>query len=109
MMKVIIEIEEQDDMQKVEHFLKSFEITKVQVDYLQRRQKLQNFFDYLDKTTVSVKKIDILEEETAALVKEQADKLTVLRSALIAGENSGVVENYSLDNLLAELDAEELA
>jgi hypothetical protein len=37
------------------------------------------------------------------------DKLTVLRSALIAGENSGVVENYSLANLLAELDAEELA
>lgn len=37
------------------------------------------------------------------------DKLTVLRSALIAGENSGVVENnYSLANLLAELDAEEL-
>jgi len=37
------------------------------------------------------------------------DKLTALRSALIAGENSGVAENYSLDNLLAELDAEELA
>jgi hypothetical protein len=37
------------------------------------------------------------------------DKLTVLRSALISGENSGVVENYSLANLLAELDAEELA
>jgi hypothetical protein len=35
------------------------------------------------------------------------DKLIVLRSALIAGENSGVVENYSLANLLVELDAEE--
>jgi hypothetical protein len=57
-MKVIIEIEAQDDMQKVEAFLKSFEITKVQVDYLQRLQKLQNFFDYLDKTAVSVKKIE---------------------------------------------------
>jgi len=33
------------------------------------------------------------------------DKLTVLRSALIAGENSGVVENYSLANLLAKLDS----
>jgi hypothetical protein len=61
--KVIIEIEEQDDMQKVEAFLKSFEITKVQVDYLQRRQKVQNFFDYLDKTAVSVKKIDIPSRE----------------------------------------------
>lgn len=57
-MKLIIEIEEQDDMQKVKDFLKSFEITKVQIDYLQRRQKLQNFFDYLDKTAVSVKKIE---------------------------------------------------
>jgi hypothetical protein len=36
------------------------------------------------------------------------DKLAVLRSALIASENSGMVENYSLANLLAELDAEEL-
>ena len=40
---------------------------------------------------------------------DDVDKLTALRSALIAGENSGVVENYSLANLLAELDAEELA
>jgi hypothetical protein len=62
-MKVIIEIEEQDDMQKVETFLKSFEITKVQVDYLQRGQKVQSFFDYLDKTAVSVKKIDISNRE----------------------------------------------
>lgn len=37
------------------------------------------------------------------------DKLTALRSALIAGENSGLVENYSLADLLAELNAEELA
>lgn len=43
------------------------------------------------------------------VINTQADKLTVLRSALIAGENSGVVENYSLANLLAELDSEELA
>jgi hypothetical protein len=43
-----------------------------------------------------------------AVINTQEDKLTVLRSALIAGENSGVVENYSLANLLAELDAEEL-
>jgi hypothetical protein len=57
-MKLIIEIEEQDDMQKVKDFLKSLEITKVQIDYLQRRQKLQKFFDYLDKTAVSVKKIE---------------------------------------------------
>jgi hypothetical protein len=47
-MKVIIEIEEQDDMQKVEAFLKSFEITKIQIGDLQRQQKLQNFFDYLN-------------------------------------------------------------
>lgn len=44
-----------------------------------------------------------------AAINTQEDKLTVLRSALIAGENSGVVENYSLDSLLAELDNEELA
>lgn len=62
-MKVIIEIEEQDDMQKVETFLKSFEITKLQVDYLQRRQKVQSFFAYLDKTAVSVKKIEIPNRE----------------------------------------------
>lgn len=43
------------------------------------------------------------------VINTQEDKLTVLRSALIAGENSGVVENYSLANLLSELDAEELA
>jgi len=36
---------------------------------------------------------------------DDVDKLTVLRSALIAGENSGVVENYSLANLLAELNS----
>lgn len=42
-------------------------------------------------------------------VNNDVDKLTVLRSALIAGENSGVVENYSLANLLAKLDSEELA
>jgi len=62
-MKVIIEIEAQDDMQKVKNFLNSFEITKLQVDYLQRRQKVQNFFDYLDKTAVSVKKIEFPSRE----------------------------------------------
>jgi len=36
---------------------------------------------------------------------DDVDKLTALRSALIAGENSGVVENYSLANLLAELNS----
>jgi hypothetical protein len=46
-MKVIIKIEEQDDMQKVKKFLNSFEITKV-----------QSFFAYLDKTAVFVKKIE---------------------------------------------------
>ena len=58
-MKVTIEIEEQDDLQKVKDFLQSFKISQFQVDYLQRRQKLQNFFDYLDKTVVSVKKIEM--------------------------------------------------
>jgi hypothetical protein len=38
--------------------LKSFEITKIQIGDLQRQQKLQNFFDYLNKTAVSVKKIE---------------------------------------------------
>ncbi len=42
-------------------------------------------------------------------VNKDVDKLTALRSALIAGENSGVVKNYSFANLLAELDAEGLA
>lgn len=65
-MKVIIEIEEQDDMQKVEAFLKSFEITKIQIDDLQKQQKLQNFFDYLDGTAVSVKKIDIPNKEAVS-------------------------------------------
>lgn len=62
-MKVIIEIEEQDDMQKVKSFLQSFEISKFQVDYVQKRQKVQSFFEYLDKTAVSVKKIDIPNRE----------------------------------------------
>ena len=62
-MKVIIEIEEQDDMQKVEHFLKSLQTVTVQVDYLQKRQKLQSFFDYLNCATVAVKKIDMPDRE----------------------------------------------
>ena len=72
-MKVIIEIEEQDDMQKVEAFLKSFEITKVQIGDLQRQQKLQNFFDYLDKTAVSVKKIDIQGREVISKRRPHSD------------------------------------
>lgn len=62
-MKVIIEIEEQDDMQKVEHFLKSLQTVTIQVDYLQKRQKLQSFFDYLNRATVAVKKIDMPDRE----------------------------------------------
>ncbi|MDD5271929.1 MAG: hypothetical protein PHU14_04345 [Methylovulum sp.] len=58
-MKVIIEIEEQDDMQKIGHFLKSLEVAPIQVDYLKKHQQLQNFFDYLARESVPVPKIDM--------------------------------------------------
>ncbi|MBT9096528.1 hypothetical protein KFZ76_02235 [Methylovulum psychrotolerans] len=62
-MKVIIEIEEQDDMQKIGTFLQSLDKVTVQVDYLQKRQQVQNFFDYLARESVSVQKIDIPDRE----------------------------------------------
>jgi antitoxin ParD1/3/4 len=37
------------------------------------------------------------------LLEEQETKLEVLRSALIAGEESGIVENYSLTSVLKDL------
>jgi antitoxin ParD1/3/4 len=40
------------------------------------------------------------------LLEEQETKLEVLRSALVAGEESGIVENYSLASVLEELDHE---
>lgn len=63
-MKVIIEIEEQDDMQKIGTFLQSLDKVTVQVDYLQKHQQVHNFFDYLARESVSVQKIDIPDRET---------------------------------------------
>jgi antitoxin ParD1/3/4 len=40
------------------------------------------------------------------LLEERETQLSVLRSALIEGENSGICENYSLQGLLEELDNE---
>jgi antitoxin ParD1/3/4 len=40
------------------------------------------------------------------LLEEQEMKLTALRSALVAGEESGIVENYALASVLNELDEE---
>ena len=40
-MKVIIEIEEQDDMQKIQPFLQSLGTVNIQVDYLQQRYTRQ--------------------------------------------------------------------
>jgi len=42
------------------------------------------------------------------LLEEQEMKLSVLRSALVAGEQSEIVENYSLASVLDELDKESL-
>jgi hypothetical protein len=39
-------------------------------------------------------------------VEEQETKLEVLRAALRAGEESGIVGNYSLARLLEDLDQE---
>lgn len=40
------------------------------------------------------------------LLEEQETKLEVLRSALVVGEESGIVENYALASVLEELDRE---
>jgi antitoxin ParD1/3/4 len=40
------------------------------------------------------------------LLEEQETKLEILRSALIAGEESGLAEKYSLASVLEELDQE---
>ncbi len=40
------------------------------------------------------------------LLEEHELKISALQKALIAGEESGMVENYSLENLLDELNQE---
>lgn len=67
-------------------------------------QVVLNIPDEIPQEVIN-KLVQELEEQFLA---EKA-KILGLHSALIAGENSGVVENYSLANLLAELDSEELA
>ena len=42
------------------------------------------------------------------LLEEQETKLQLLRSALIAGEESELIEDYDLSTLLAELDQESI-
>ena len=42
------------------------------------------------------------------LLEEQEMKLAALRSALVAGEESSIVDNYTLASVLEELDKENL-
>lgn len=39
-------------------------------------------------------------------LEERISKLNALRAALIKGEESGIVEDYSIENLIEELDKE---
>ncbi len=40
------------------------------------------------------------------LLEEHEQKVAALRTALIKGEESGIAENYSIENLIKELDSE---
>ena len=44
--------------------------------------------------------------EGLRLVEERELKLDALRAALIEGEQSGIAENYSIENIITELDKE---
>jgi len=56
-MKIILEIEKTDDLQRIERILKLLQPYKVAVQHISKQQKITNFLDFMDKKSTAIDKI----------------------------------------------------
>jgi len=56
-MKIILEIEKTDDLQRIERFLKQLQPYTLTVQHNSKQQKINNFLDFIDKKSTTVDKI----------------------------------------------------
>jgi len=62
-MKIILEIEKTDNLQRIERFLKLLQPYTVTVQHDSKQQKIANFLDFIDKKSTTVDKIIIPDRE----------------------------------------------
>jgi len=63
MMKITLEIEKTDDLQRIERILKLLQPYKVAVQHISKQQKITNFLDFMDKKSTAIDKIIIPSRE----------------------------------------------
>ena len=62
-MKITLEIEKTDDLQRIERFLKGLQPYTVSVQHASKQQKISDFLDFIDKKSTTVDRISIPSRE----------------------------------------------